>query len=117
MRPTVLAALFCLAVPVAVSAHAPNPHAASQKAGKTGVEKAAVEEALNDPARAADKGDDNRRKIEQVMLFAQVRPGQSVLELVPGSGYWTRVFSAVVGPQGHVYTVWPNLPISFGHTV
>ena len=108
MRPTVLAALFCLAVPVAVSAHAPNPHAAPQKAEKTGVEKAAVKKALNDPARAADKGDDTRRKIEQVMLFAQVRPGQSVLELVPGSGYWTRVFSAVVGPQGHVYTVWPN---------
>ncbi|HSE12824.1 MAG TPA: methyltransferase, partial [Rudaea sp.] len=22
--------------------------------------------------------------------------------------YWTRVFSAIVGPKGHVYTVWPN---------
>ena len=38
----------------------------------------------------------------------QVKPGQSVLELVPGSGYWTRVFSAIVGSKGHVYTVWPN---------
>jgi predicted methyltransferase len=31
-----------------------------------------------------------------------------VLELIPGSGYFTRVFSAIVGPKGHVYVVWPN---------
>lgn len=100
MRPTVLAALFCLAVPVAVSAHASNP--------QTAVPNASVQKALNDPARAADKADDSRRKIGQVMAFAQLKPGQSVLELAPGSGYWTRVFSAIVGPQGHVYTVWQN---------
>ena len=42
------------------------------------------------------------------MTFAEVKPGQKVLELIPGGGYFTRVFSAIVGPQGHVYTVWPN---------
>lgn len=100
MRPTVLAALFCLAVPAAASAYAPNAHAAAPQA--------VVQKALTDPARAADKADDNRRKIDQVMQFAEVKPGQSVLELVPGNGYWTRVFSGIVGPKGRVYTVWPN---------
>ncbi|WEN14193.1 methyltransferase [Rhodanobacter sp. AS-Z3] len=100
MRPTVLAALFCLAVPAAASAYAPNAHAAAPQA--------VLQKALNDPARAADKVDDSRRKIDQVMQFAEVKPGQSVLELVPGSGYWTRVFSGIVGPKGHVYTVWPT---------
>lgn len=42
------------------------------------------------------------------MTFAEVRPGQKVLELIPGSGYFTRVFSAIVGPTGHVYALWPN---------
>lgn len=100
MRTTVLAALLCFAVPFAASAHAANAHAAASKA--------VVQKALNDPARAADKADDSRREVEQVMQFAEVKPGQSVLELVPGSGYWTRVFSGIVGPKGHVYTVWPN---------
>ena len=31
-----------------------------------------------------------------------------MLELIPGGGYFTRVFSKVVGPQGRVYAVWPT---------
>lgn len=67
-----------------------------------------VTTAINDPARKADTRDDARREIAAVMVFTQVKPGDSVLELVPGSGYWTRVLSAIVGPTGHVNTVWPN---------
>jgi len=64
--------------------------------------------AIKDPARKDDAANDERRHLAEVMTFTNVKPGQKVLELVPGSGYWTRVFSAVVGPKGHVYTVWPN---------
>ncbi|HEY8230854.1 MAG TPA: methyltransferase [Rhodanobacteraceae bacterium] len=67
-----------------------------------------VTKAINDPARAADKKDDARRKIADVMAFTGVKPGDKVLELVPASGYWTRVFSRIVGSNGHVYTVWPD---------
>jgi predicted methyltransferase len=72
-----------------------------------------VTKAINDPARAADKKDDSRRKIAEVMAFTGVKPGDKVVELDPGSGYWTRVFSRVVGPSGHVYTVWPNETAKF----
>jgi predicted methyltransferase len=99
MRPTVLAVLIAFALPAAASAQVANLH--------SGAITAAVQRAIDDPARQADKSDDARRQIAAVMMFADVKPGQSVLELVPGSGYWTRVFSAIVGPQGHVYTVWP----------
>jgi Predicted methyltransferase len=64
--------------------------------------------AMNDPARKDDAANDERRKAAAVMAFAKIKPGEKVLELVPGSGYWTRLFSAVVGPKGHVYTVWPK---------
>jgi predicted methyltransferase len=30
------------------------------------------------------------------------------LDLIPGSGYWTRIFSKIVGPQGRVYAIWPR---------
>lgn len=67
-----------------------------------------VTAAVNDPARGQDVSADARRKITDVMVFSGVKPGQKVLELIPGSGYFTRVFSGIVGTQGHVYALWPN---------
>jgi predicted methyltransferase len=100
MRPTVLAVLMALALPSLALAQVSSSH--------IGAVPAFVANAVNDPARQADKSEDARRKISDVMKFAEVKPGQSVLELIPGSGYFTRVFSAIVGPKGHVYVVWPN---------
>ena len=101
MRPTVLAALLVLALPAAA------PTVSAAPSGSQAVPPY-VTAAISDPARAADAKDDARRQMAAVMTFAQVKPGGKVLELVPASGYWTRVFSAIVGPQGHVYTVWPD---------
>ncbi|GLQ96245.1 class I SAM-dependent methyltransferase [Dyella mobilis] len=67
-----------------------------------------VRAAVADPARGQDANNDARRKITDVMVFSEVKPGQKVLELIPGSGYFTRVFSAIVGTKGHVYALWPN---------
>ena len=66
-----------------------------------------VAAAVADPARAADAENDARRQIVEVMAFSKVKPGDTVLELVPGSGYWTRVFSSIVGPKGKVYLAVP----------
>lgn len=64
----------------------------------------AVLAALADPARpAADKARDDARKAAEVVEFAQVKPGDKVADLFPGSGYFTRIFAKVVGPQGVVY--------------
>jgi len=64
--------------------------------------------ALDAPARKADAADDAHRQIAAIMAFAQVKPGQKVVELIPGDGYWTKVFSGIVGDKGHVYTIWPD---------
>lgn len=101
MRPVSVALSFVLALPaMAAAQQVSHPH--------SGAISAAVQKGVDDPARVPDRADDARRKVALVMTFAQVKPGQKVLELIPGSGYWTRVFSAIVGPQGHVYTVWPD---------
>ncbi len=67
-----------------------------------------VTAALNDPARKDDAANDARRQAAAVMTFSEVQPGQKVVELAPGGGYWTRIFSGIVGANGHVYTVRPN---------
>jgi predicted methyltransferase len=67
-----------------------------------------VAAAVADPGRAADKDADARRHIAEVISFSGVKPGDKVVDLIPGSGYFTKVFSKVVGPKGHVYMIWPN---------
>lgn len=67
-----------------------------------------VKKAMADPARAKDRADDATRRPGPVLAFSGVKPGDTVVELVPGSGYWTRMFSRIVGSKGHVYAVIPN---------
>ena len=67
-----------------------------------------VQAAVADPARGKDAQIDARRKVGELVAFSEARPGDRVLELVPGSGYFTRVFSKVVGPKGRVYGLWPT---------
>jgi predicted methyltransferase len=81
----------------AAAAEAPPPNA-----------RQALSAALNDPERAMHRPADERRKPAQLIAFAGVKPGDRVLDLIPGDGYWTRIFSKLVGPRGKVYAVWPE---------
>lgn len=65
-----------------------------------------VSAALADPARADQQGDDARRQAAAVLAFAGVKPGDVVIDFLPGQGYWTRIFTGIVGPRGHVYAYW-----------
>ncbi len=68
----------------------------------------AVTAAVADSARPdADKDRDAARKPAEAVAFAGIKPGERIVELMPGSGYFTRIFSAVVGPKGHVFAVPP----------
>jgi predicted methyltransferase len=64
--------------------------------------------AVADPARAEEAKDDERRHIAEIMAFAGVKPGDTVLELIPGSGYWSQVFSRIVGADGKLYLAVPE---------
>ena len=69
----------------------------------------ALDAALADPGRKAQRdSSDERRKPGPLIALAGVKPGDKVLDLIPGSGYWTRIFSKVVGSSGKVYAVWPQ---------
>jgi predicted methyltransferase len=49
---------------------------------------------------AADTARDPLRKPVDMMVFAGVHPGERVLELIPGGGYFERIFSVAIGPKG-----------------
>jgi predicted methyltransferase len=55
----------------------------------------------------ADTKRDADRKPAESMAFAGVKPGETVIELIPGGGYFTRLLSAAVGPKGHLYELVP----------
>jgi predicted methyltransferase len=51
---------------------------------------------------AADTARDADRKPAESVAFAGVKPGQTIVDFMPGGGYFTRIFTKAVGPKGHV---------------
>jgi predicted methyltransferase len=65
--------------------------------------------AVADKARPAeDTVRDADRKPAEMIAFAGIKPGDVVVDLVPGKGYFTRIFAKAVGPKGHVYAYYPT---------
>ncbi|MDP1738775.1 MAG: class I SAM-dependent methyltransferase [Caulobacter sp.] len=56
----------------------------------------------------ADRARDVARKPGEVLLFAGLKPGMKVVDLIPGTGYFTRIFSKAVGAGGRVYAYVPD---------
>jgi len=67
-----------------------------------------IAQAVADPKRPAeDRALDAGRKPVESLAFAGVKPGMTVVDLMPGDGYFTRIMSRIVGPQGKVYALQP----------
>jgi predicted methyltransferase len=64
--------------------------------------------AIADPNRPdADRQRDANRKPAETLVFAGLRPGEQIAELMPGGGYFCRIFSKAVGDSGHIYELVP----------
>ncbi len=95
------AAILAAAAFLALGPTGPGAYAASH-----GSTPKYIREAVADKARpAADAERDANRKPAETLAFAGVKPGDAVVELAPGRGYYTRLLSAVVGAKGSVTTV------------
>jgi predicted methyltransferase len=80
-------------------------------AASAAAQPAYIKAAVADPVRPApDVARDGLRKPGEVLAFSGVKPGDTVVELLPGGGYFTRIFSKAVGPSGQVITVSPLKP-------
>ncbi|HEV3312683.1 MAG TPA: class I SAM-dependent methyltransferase [Chloroflexota bacterium] len=49
----------------------------------------------------------DQSKLSELIRFARVEAGSTVIDVYPGDGDWTRLFSDIVGPEGRVYSFVP----------
>ena len=49
----------------------------------------------------------DQSKLSELIRFARVDAGSTVIDVYPGDGDWTRLFSDIVGPEGRVYSFGP----------
>jgi predicted methyltransferase len=97
-------AAFALVIGViALAAEAPSPDMSAVLAA-----------AVADSSRPnSDTTRDADRKPAQTLAFSGIKPGDQVADYVANSGYFTRLFSSVVGSKGHVYAVEPTAFFKF----
>ncbi len=66
---------------------------------------------------ATDRQRDADRKPAALLAFAGVKPGEKVGDYAAGQGYFTRLFSGVVGTRGHVYATVPAALFQYANIV
>ncbi|HET6970375.1 MAG TPA: methyltransferase [Phenylobacterium sp.] len=101
--PVLVLALGLLALGAAPAAAAPRPSAA-------------IVAAVADPSRPAeDAARDANRKPAETLAFVGLKPGDRVADYIANSGYFTRLFSDVVGPRGRVFAVELNEIVTYAN--
>jgi predicted methyltransferase len=60
-----------------------------------------------------DRQRDANRKPAEVLTFVGIKNGEKVADFIPGKGYFSRILSSAVGPQGRVYAFVPAEFASF----
>lgn len=98
----IVSACFAIGVFAAVEGQAADSKPAKHE--KAMAIPANIKAAVDNPSRPkADTDVDQFRKPAETMAFAGIKPGMTVLELLPGGGYYTRLLEKAVQPGGHVY--------------
>jgi predicted methyltransferase len=68
-----------------------------------------VETALNASSRTADdKKAESDRHPKELLQFSKVKTGERVVDMMPGKGYFTKLFASMVGDKGHVTAFVPK---------
>jgi predicted methyltransferase len=103
----VLAALAALSLAACTPPQNASP---AQPAREVSADAAHIVAAIADARRPGeDKERDANRHPAETLAFAGIEPGDKVADLLPGAGYFTRLFAAAVGEAGRVYpTIRPD---------
>ncbi|MBV8188321.1 MAG: class I SAM-dependent methyltransferase [Alphaproteobacteria bacterium] len=95
------AILAALAVGASLLLGAPGGSAQPTAPALTAAE---IKQIVASPDRsAADRTNDLRRKPEEMLLFIQIHPGVTALDLSAAGGYTTELLARAIGPSGSVY--------------
>ncbi|PLK24421.1 class I SAM-dependent methyltransferase [Novosphingobium sp. TH158] len=104
MRRTLLA--FCalaLSAPLAVATAEPAAAKAKIPADQ------ALAVVLADPRRDGDRIRDQYRHPAETLAFFKVKPGMTVVDYMPSSGWWTRVLVPYLGEKGRYIGLNPDV--------
>jgi predicted methyltransferase len=104
-RALLLLSAFALAVPVA--APLLSPAAAKDKDKITDAQALAM--VLADSRRDPDRVRDQYRHPEQTLAFCKVKPGQTVVDYMPSSGWFTRILVPYLGDKGRYVGLNPDV--------
>jgi predicted methyltransferase len=104
MRRTLLAlSALALSVPIALA-----PAVADAKE-KISADQAALAVVLADSRRDADRIRDQYRHPAETLAFFKIKPGMTVVDYMPSSGWWTRVLVPYLGDNGRYIGLNPDV--------
>jgi predicted methyltransferase len=93
--------IWCLIGLLLVPSHSPATEGVAEPSS-------ALARAIGDSRRPPQqKALDSARKPGDLIVFSGLKAGDRVADFMPGNAYFTRIFSNVVGPAGHVYAFIP----------
>jgi predicted methyltransferase len=49
----------------------------------------------------------DQSQLSELIRFARIEEGSTIIDVYPGDGDWSRLFSGIVGPKGRVYSFVP----------
>ena len=103
MKRTLAAAAAALALALTFGGLAAKPVLAQTQSAMS------IADAVAAPDRPdKDRARDAARKPADLIAFAGVKSGDVVVDVWPGTGYWSRIFSRIVGPKGQVFAYVPQ---------
>ena len=94
-----------LAAPLSLATAAP----AEAKAKSAKPADIALASALADPRRDADRARDAFRNPAETIAFFRIKPGMTVVDYMPSSGWWTRVLVPYLGEKGRYIGLNPDV--------
>ncbi len=65
--------------------------------------------AIADPRRAADSSRDAWRHPAETLEFCKVDPGMTVVDYMPGGGWWTKLLVPYLGTSGRYIALNPDV--------
>ena len=68
-----------------------------------------LEPVLSNPRRAADTSRDVWRHPVETLAFCRIEPGMTVVDYMPGGGWWTRILVPYLGTSGRYIALNPDV--------
>lgn len=99
-----LSAAAVIAAPLSLAAAPAEAKAKSAKPAN-----AALDRVLADPRRDKDRVRDEWRNPAETIAFFRIKPGMTVVDYMPSSGWWTRVLVPYLGENGRYIGLNPDV--------